>query len=96
MSYPPCAGGVSRPETYGSAALHIRGVRYLSFALFADLAGYTSGHTSQGRTLGHALSRGPAGDLFQCFSTTSHSAWGRVVPDIPDFCRELVAALAEQ
>ena len=22
--------------------------------------------------------------------------WGRVVPDIPDFCRELVAALAEQ
>jgi hypothetical protein len=25
----------------------------------------------------------------------SHSVWGRVVPDIPDFCRELVAALAE-
>jgi protease I len=22
--------------------------------------------------------------------------WGRVVPDIPDFCRELVAALAEE
>jgi protease I len=22
--------------------------------------------------------------------------WGRVVPDIPAFCRELVAALAEQ
>ena len=22
--------------------------------------------------------------------------WGRVVPDIPDFCRELVAALADE
>jgi hypothetical protein len=30
------------------------------------------------------------------FSTASHSVWGRVVPDIPAFCRELVAALAEQ
>jgi hypothetical protein len=25
-----------------------------------------------------------------------HLVWGRVVADIPDFCRELVAALAEQ
>jgi hypothetical protein len=25
-----------------------------------------------------------------------HKVWGRVVPDIPAFCRELVAALAEQ
>jgi hypothetical protein len=25
-----------------------------------------------------------------------HSVWGRVVPDNPAFCRELVAALAEQ
>jgi hypothetical protein len=24
-----------------------------------------------------------------------HSVWGRMVPDIPEFCRELVAALAE-
>jgi len=30
------------------------------------------------------------------FSTISHSVWGRVVPDIPDFCRELVAALVEE
>jgi len=30
-----------------------------------------------------------------CFSTTLHSVWGRVVPDILAFCRELVAALAE-
>ncbi len=25
-----------------------------------------------------------------------HAVWCRVVADIPDFCRELVAALAEQ
>jgi len=25
-----------------------------------------------------------------------HLVWGRVAPDIPDFCRELVAALAEE
>jgi protease I len=25
-----------------------------------------------------------------------HLVWGRVVPDIPAFCRELVAALAEE
>jgi hypothetical protein len=27
--------------------------------------------------------------------TAFHLVWGRVVADIPDFCRELVAALAE-
>ena len=27
--------------------------------------------------------------------TACYSVWGRVVPDIPDFCRELVAAIAE-
>jgi hypothetical protein len=31
-------------------------------------------------------------DAFLGFSTTSHSVWGRVVPD----CRDLVAALAEE
>jgi hypothetical protein len=30
------------------------------------------------------------------FSATPHSVWGRVVADIPDSCRELVAALAEE
>jgi hypothetical protein len=30
------------------------------------------------------------------FSATSHLVWGRVVPDLPDFCRELVAAIAEE
>ena len=34
------------------------------------------------------------GDVFQRFSTTFHLVWGRVVADVPDFCRELVAALA--
>jgi hypothetical protein len=35
------------------------------------------------------------GDVFRHFPTTSHSVWDRVVADIPDFCRELVAALAD-
>ena len=29
-------------------------------------------------------------------SSAHHLVWGRMVPDIPDFCRELVAALAEE
>jgi hypothetical protein len=33
--------------------------------------------------------------VFGRFSSTSHSVWGRVVADVPDF-RELVAALAAQ
>jgi hypothetical protein len=36
------------------------------------------------------------GDVYQRLPVTSHLVWGRVVPDIPDFCRELVAALAEE
>jgi protease I len=36
------------------------------------------------------------GEVFRRFSTTANSVWGRVVPDIPDFCRELVAALADE
>jgi hypothetical protein len=32
----------------------------------------------------------------ETFLDVSHLLWGRVVPDIPDFCRELVAALAEE
>jgi hypothetical protein len=35
------------------------------------------------------------GDVSQRLSTTPLLVWGRVVPDIPAFCRELVAALAE-
>jgi hypothetical protein len=33
---------------------------------------------------------------FVAHKTVPHLVWGRVVPDIPDFCRELVAALAEE
>jgi hypothetical protein len=36
------------------------------------------------------------GDVSRRLSPAFHSVWGRVVPDIPDFCRELVAALAEE
>jgi hypothetical protein len=35
------------------------------------------------------------GDVFQRLSSACHSVWDRVVPDIPDFCREHVAAIAE-
>jgi hypothetical protein len=37
------------------------------------------------------------GDVCQrLFSSPLHLVLGRVVPDIPDFCRELVAALADE
>jgi hypothetical protein len=63
--------------------------------LLAGLAVHTREHTSRGEG---DLSGSPAkalGDVLQRFSTISLLVWGRVVPDIPAFCRELVAALAE-
>jgi hypothetical protein len=36
------------------------------------------------------------GDVSGRLSTAPHLVWGRVVPDIPTFCRELVAALADE
>jgi hypothetical protein len=33
--------------------------------------------------------------VFGRFSTTFYSVWGRVVADIPDLNRELIAALAD-
>jgi hypothetical protein len=42
------------------------------------------------------LSEKAVEDVFERFSTIPLLVWGRVVPDIPAFCRELVAALAEQ
>ena len=38
----------------------------------------------------------PLRDVLGLSVTYMHLVWGRVVPDIPDFCRELVAALAEE
>jgi len=35
-------------------------------------------------------------DAFLGFSIISHLVWGRVVPNLPEYCRELVAALAEE
>jgi hypothetical protein len=60
------------------------------------VTGHTSEHTS--RKVG-GLSGAPemaVGDTFLRFLAAPHSVWGCVVPDIPDFCRELVAALAEE
>jgi hypothetical protein len=58
--------------------------------------GYTSDNTSKRGAI-HPEPKGEAiGDVFRGSSSTSHSVWGRVVPDIPAFCRELIAALAEE
>jgi hypothetical protein len=57
---------------------------------------YTSGHTSRGSGANRGHLRMPLGDVIGLPATQLHSVWGRVVPDIPDFCRELVAALAEE
>jgi hypothetical protein len=38
----------------------------------------------------------PLGGVCRRFSITSHLVWGRVVPDIPAFCRDELVALAEQ
>jgi hypothetical protein len=55
---------------------------------------HTSDHTSSLR----AISPEPQGEAVERVSRRYSNArplvWGRVVPDIPDFCRELVAALA--
>jgi hypothetical protein len=37
----------------------------------------------------------PLRDVLGISVTHIHLVWGRVVPDIPDFCCELVAALDE-
>jgi hypothetical protein len=68
----------------------------LSFSLVGTFASYTCGHTSQGRRAirGHLTS--PFRDGFETSDPHLRLVWGRVVPDIPAFCRELVAALAEQ
>ena len=57
---------------------------------------YTSGHTSRGSGAIHGHLRMPLGDAIGLPATQLHMVWGRVVPDIPHFCRELVAALAEE
>jgi hypothetical protein len=42
------------------------------------------------------LAQSALGSRFGCPEFPIHLVWGRVVPDIPAFCRELVAALAEE
>jgi hypothetical protein len=57
---------------------------------------HTRVHTSRRRRPIRALLEEAGGDALRRVSSTSHLVWGRVVPDIPDFCRELVAALADE
>ena len=59
------------------------------------LADHTHEHTSRRRERNFAPLEEAVGDVFQRLSTPCHLAWGRVVADIPDICRELVAAMAE-
>jgi hypothetical protein len=56
---------------------------------------HTREHTSRGEGVFSSRSRRSLGEALWHSRTTSRSVWGRVVPDIPAFCRELVAALAE-
>jgi hypothetical protein len=77
------------PEAY------LRAARSHPEALLAA-SRHTREHTSRKEG---GLSGSPelaTGDVSRCFSLASHLVWGGVVPDIPDFCRELVAALAEE
>ena len=57
---------------------------------------HTHEHTNRRRGPVHVPPEKPGEDLFQLLSITSHLVWGRVVPDIPNFCRELVAATANE
>ncbi len=73
----------------------LRGRRCSYFA-FSRASGHTTVHTSRWTGPIHTPAEMAVKDAFLCFSTTSHSVWGHVVADIPDFNRELVAALAAQ
>jgi hypothetical protein len=57
---------------------------------------HTSDHTSKPRAIYPEQEEEAVGDVYQRLPVTSHLDWGRVVPDIPDFCRELATALVEE
>jgi hypothetical protein len=57
---------------------------------------HTREHTSHLRATRPTLLEKAASKEFKASATHLHLVWGRVVPDIPDFCRELVAALVEE
>jgi len=62
------------------------------FRLLGDLAPHQHGN---GGLLGSPENAG-ATWVDKAAFREGNLVWGRVVPDIPDFCRELVAALAEE
>jgi hypothetical protein len=65
-------------------------------SVFSRVPHYTHEHTSRRRGPIYVPPEKSGEDLFQLLSITSHLVWGRVVPDIPAFCRELIAALVEE
>ena len=62
--------------------------------LLASLAPHPCAHQPSGEEILEPPEK-VVGDALWRSRTPSHLVWGRVVPDIPAFCRELVAALAE-
>ena len=60
------------------------------------LASHTSNHTNTAMEVLLGSAERAVAEEFLMLLTHLHLVWGRVVPDIPDFCRELVAALAEE
>ena len=56
---------------------------------------YTSADASRGRGAILGSLTWSLGNVLGLPAVHHHSVWGRVVEDIPAFCRELVAALAE-
>ncbi len=86
--------GCPRVRTVRPAGYRVSCAAPLLLCLLAGPAPHPQAH----QPLTWNLSRPPqwaVGDLFGRFSTPLHSVWGRVVADIPDFNRELVADLAE-
>jgi hypothetical protein len=65
-----------------------------SVPAFSRVSGHTREDNSRRGGFGSAL--GGQRRRSSIFLGHSNSVWGRVVADIPDFCRELVAAIAEQ
>jgi putative intracellular protease/amidase len=57
---------------------------------------HTHEHTSTGMGIKDDLENAGAIWVDKAAFREGNLVWGRVVPDIPDFCRELVAALAEE
>ena len=88
-------GGDRRDRLSAGVRVHLMECRCTRSPQRRSRTVYTSAHQPGQRS----YSRPPEdalGDASGLPATQLHSAWGRMVPDIPDFCHELVVAPAEQ